>query len=97
MRHWTRKHDLASYVNYTKRSQPLSYRYGPTTGLGQRTDFIRLLRAVHGGAVFYDPGLNIKNAFEGAARVKKRSQFRTSFSALDSLYATFDIVNLSAE
>lgn len=97
MNHWTRKHDRASYVPYEKRELARSsFRYGPTVRLGVQTDFTRLLRAMYDGLVIYDPGLNIKNAFEGRPVVKMRSQFRIPLGGLDRLYERFETLDLSA-
>jgi hypothetical protein len=73
----------------------LAFRYESTVALGIGTDFIRFLSAISDGAVIYDPGLNIKNAFEGRPVVKMRSQFRTSIKSLSRLYSTFEKVDVS--
>jgi MvaI/BcnI restriction endonuclease family protein len=95
--HWTRKHDQASYVPYEKTTDStLSFRYGPMVRLGVGTDFTRFLSAMSRGIVIYDPGLNIRAALSGRSVVKVRSQFRTSISALDQLYETFEVVDVRA-
>jgi hypothetical protein len=86
LRHWSRKHAKAVYVPSMCRKEPLlSYKYADLVRLGEGTDFLRFLRAVHAGVVFYDPGIKLENA-SSAPKVKRRSQFRILSGNLSCLY-----------
>src|SRR4029077_1086141 len=53
--HWSRKHAKAAYVPSQCRKEPQrQYIYGHKVRLAQRTDSLRLLRALSVGAVYYD-------------------------------------------
>lgn len=83
--HWCRKHNKAAYVpsEKDKTSTPAHYRYGKDVRLCRGTDPCLLLAGVSKGVVYYDPGIRHDLL---ADKVKPRSQFRTSFSNLATLY-----------
>lgn len=93
---WNRKHAQAVYVPAERRREPeLAYRYGDTVRLGEGTDFLRLLRAVAEGAVFYDPGIKLEGASGGRPEVKRRSQFRIKSDHLPALYRRMETVSVT--
>src|ERR1019366_9927567 len=52
--HWNRKHAKAVYVPYLARDVPVQqYAYGGTVRLGEETDFLRFLKAMADGKVYY--------------------------------------------
>lgn len=86
LRHWSRKHAKAVYIPSMCRREPeLAYRFASLVRLGEGTDFIKLLRAVHAGFVYYDPGIKLENA-SGKPEIKRRSQFRVLSGHLPCLY-----------
>lgn len=90
--HWSRKHTRAAYVPSMRRTEPCwQYSYGSRIRLAQRTDGLRLIRALACGAVFYDPGIKLENASSLKPMSKRRSQFRVASKDIDSLYETIEI------
>lgn len=85
---WNKKHAQAVYVSAQKQgSQDIQYRYGSRIRLGEGTSFYRLISAVSGGRVFYDPAIKLVGESSDRPRVEKsRSQFRVRFGDLPALY-----------
>ncbi len=97
MTHWNRKHAFAVYVPSLTRAIPKqSYAYGSIVRLGEGTDFLRFLKAVSDGDIYYDPGIKIENLSSGSPRTKRRSQFRIKSRKLGSLYSSFVNQNVLA-
>jgi MvaI/BcnI restriction endonuclease family len=95
LRHWSRKHAKAVYVPSMSRREPqLSYRFADLVRLGEGTDFLRFLRAVHSGVVFYDPGIKLEYA-STTPKVKRRSQFRILSGNLSCLYDKMTVQGLN--
>lgn len=87
LKHWSRKHAKAVYVpSMCRRQESLAYRFANVVRLGEGTDFIRFLRAVHGGFVYYDPGIKLEHA-SGKPVIKRRSQFRILSGDIPCLYS----------
>lgn len=94
MSHWNRKHAQAAYIPSLKREAPKwQYRYGRKIHMGNGTDFLRFLRAMSDGQVYYDPGIKLEKVSTPDSSTKGRSQFRIKFSALKSLYQSFEEVD----
>jgi hypothetical protein len=94
MNHWQRKHAQAAYVPSRKRDAPkLQYEFGSIIRLGEGTDFVRFLRAVASGNVYYDPGIKLESS-DGVPRVKRRSQFRVKSRDLAAMYQSMEVVSL---
>lgn len=94
--HWQRKHERAAYVPSQNRTDPhRQYRYGREVLLGEGTDFLKFLRAMATGAVYYDPGIKLEGA-SGAGTVKRRSQFRIKWQNLPTLYTRAEQVSVLA-
>ncbi len=92
--HWSRKHSKAVYVPSMKRINPAwQYSYGSRVRLGEGTDSLRLLAALAGGFVYYDPGIKLENASTKPA-VKRRSQFRIASKNIAALYENFETVSV---
>lgn len=92
--HWSRKHTKAAYVPSQYRKEPQrQYSYGNKVRLAQRTDALRLLRALAGGSVYYDPGIKLEHA-SSDPKVKRRSQFRIASKSIAALYETVELVQL---
>ena len=90
MAHWNRKHAFAVYVPSLIRTTPSqSYAYGSIVRLGEGTDFLRFLKAMSDGDIYYDPGIKIENLSSGKPTTKRRSQFRIKSKNLGSLYSSF--------
>ncbi len=93
--HWTRKHKKAVYVPSQCRMEPArQYCYGPRVRLALRTDFLRLLRAMSAGSVYYDPGIKVEQASSAKPTHKGRSQFRVVSRNLDALYESIELVTV---
>lgn len=56
-----------------------------------------MLKAVHEGRVYYDPGIKLEGASTGKPRPKKRSQFRVASKDLPALYERSRIVDVCEE
>ncbi len=92
--HWTRKHAKAAYVPSQCRKEPRrQYCYGDKVRLAMQTDFIRFLRGMAQGAVYYDPGLKLEHA-SGKPEVKRRNQFRIKSADIAVLYASLELTIL---
>jgi len=88
MEHWKRKHAKAAYIpslSTSANGQNRSYNYCNNVRLFTGTSFTKLLQAINDHHVYYDPGINIKNA-DTKPVTKRRSQFRIKSSALVNLY-----------
>jgi hypothetical protein len=84
---WSRKHAQAVYVPAEVRTDPdRQYRYGQTVRLGEGTSFHRLMDAIAGGQVYYDPGIKLEAASTASPTTKRRSQFRIHSGDLPILY-----------
>ena len=96
MRHWNRKHAQAAYIPSICRTEPVrQYRYGSHIDLGIGTDFLRFLRAIAEGVVYYDPGIKLEGAASSKAKTKQRSQFRIKPAHLSALYHHIEQVDLA--
>lgn len=94
LKHWSRKHAKAAYVPSLSDKMPqLVYRFGSFVRLGEGTDFIRFLKALAEGTVYYDPGIKLENA-GGQPRIKRRSQFRIISGDLPRLYDSMSVESL---
>ena len=95
LEHWSKKHMKAVYVPSERRKDPLwQYRYGHKVRLAQKTDGLRLLKAMARGAVYYDPGIKLENMSSGKPMTKTRSQFRVPSKSLGSLYEMMETVEI---
>lgn len=96
MKHWNRKHSKAAYVPSINRKSPeLCYYYGNLVRIGEGTDFLRYLKALKDGQVYYDPGIKVENV-STVPKAKHRSQFRIKSANLPSLYHQMKMVDLKA-
>ena len=94
-RHHPRKHKKAVYIPSQCQKEPRrEYSYGPRVRLAMRTDFLRLLRALAAGAVYYDPGVKVEQASTARSSHKGRSQFRVVSRNIPSLYETVELVEV---
>lgn len=96
MKHWNRKHAQAAYIPSMSRStsETRQYCYGNLVELGEGTDFLRFLKAVAQGTVFYDPGIKLEKASTPKPVTKRRSQFRIKGVNLKALYERMAIVDV---
>jgi len=93
--HWSRKHAKAVYVPAMCLTEPTRcYCFANTVRLGEGTDYIKFLRAVTNGSVFYDPGIKVE-MIAGKSVVKRRSQFRIASGELAQLYDTMHLEQVS--
>lgn len=98
MDHWKIKHAHAAFVPSQHRAIPeRQYRYGKDILLGEGAEFGLLLKAVHEGRVYYDPGIKIEGISGEKPKAKKRSQFRVASKDLPALYESNRIVNACDE
>lgn len=96
MKHWNRKHAQAAYIPSLCRTEPSrQYVYGNQVELGEGTDFLRFLKAVADGVVYYDPGIKLEDASTSAPRIKRRSQFRIKPVDLSGLYHSMETVDVN--
>lgn len=96
MEHWKRKHAKAAYIPSLSTSASGAYRsyhYCNNIRLFTGTSFTKLLQAINDQHVYYDPGINIKNA-DTKPVTKRRSQFRIKSSALTNLYDQLEEVDV---
>lgn len=96
MEHWKRKHAKAAYIpslSTSANGKYRSYNYCNNVRLFTGTSFTKLLQAINDHHVYYDPGINIKNA-DTKPVTKRRSQFRIKSAALDNLYDSLEEVNV---
>lgn len=96
MDHWKRKHAQAVYIPCMRRTESgiHQYHYGKDIELGVGTSFEMFLSAMYLGAVYYDPGIKLEHATSGKPKIKRRNQFRVNHRHLDSLYKTFEFIDV---
>lgn len=95
MKHWNRKHAQAVYIPSMCRTDPArQYIYGGQIDLGEGTDFLKFLKAVADGLVYYDPGIKLEEASSSKPKTKRRSQFRIKAVHLSGLYHSMRSVTL---
>lgn len=95
LEHWSHKHTKAVYVPSNLQKEPMrQYRYGNKVRLAQKTDALRLLKAMAKGAVYYDPGIKLENASTEKPKNKRRSQFRVASKNITALYETVELVEV---
>ncbi len=96
IQHWNRKHSKAAYVPFQMRKDPAQeYVYGDRVRLGEDTDFLRFLKAMADGKVYYDPGIKVEGAATARPAVKRRSQFRIKSADIAALYARFGATSVN--
>jgi hypothetical protein len=95
MTHWNRKHAQAVYIPSLSQKAGLltEYKYGSIVRLGEGTDFLRFLKCVGEGIVYYDPGIKVENVSTNPTP-KRRSQFRVKSREIGVLYNRFTLENL---
>jgi len=96
MGHWMRKHAKAAYIpslSQTSADKIRSYHYCNNVRLFTGSSFINLLQALENKQVYYDPGINLKNA-NTKPESKRRSQFRIKSAHLECLYDKQDFVDI---
>ncbi|MEN8170874.1 MAG: MvaI/BcnI family restriction endonuclease [Pseudomonadota bacterium] len=96
MEHWKRKHSQAAYIPSLSTSVNGTcrlYSYCSNIRLFTGTTFTKLLQAINDQRVYYDPGINIKNA-DTKPVTKRRSQFRIKSSELINLYDLQEDIDL---
>jgi hypothetical protein len=94
LNHWKDKHAQAAYVPCQLHKETREYRYGQNVLLGEGAEFKLLLKALHDGRVYYDPGIKLEGIASGKPTWKKRSQFRVKSQDLPALYETSRIVEV---
>lgn len=98
MDHWKIKHAHAAFIPSQHRLSPArEYRYGRKILLGEGAEFALILKAMHEGRVYYDPGIKLEEVASGKPKHKKRSQFRVASKDLPSLYKSSRIVDACEE
>lgn len=96
MMHWNKKHNRACYVPSLKKDTGgVCYSYGNRVILGENTDFQLFLREISKGNIYYDPGIKLEQA-SGAAKSKRRSQFRIKSAHIPNLYNTNSVEDVCA-
>jgi hypothetical protein len=96
MKHWNRKHAQAAYVPSLSHAEPQQqYHYGNIIELGHGTDFLKFLKAVSKGIIYYDPGIKLENASTAKPITKRRSQFRIKPKELSVLYHQMELVDVN--
>jgi hypothetical protein len=95
LEHWSHKHSKAAYVPSQCRPKPSrQYAYGHKVRLAERTDSLRLLAALAGGDVYYDPGIKLEQASTKKPEVKRRSQFRVASKNIGALYEKVELLEV---
>ncbi len=95
MAHWNKKHPFAAYVPSIHEKARNEYQYGPVVRLGEGTDFLRFLRAMADGKVYYDPGIKLEQVSTAHPKSKRRSQFRIKSADLPLLYDKMEQKNVT--
>ncbi|MGB9180403.1 MAG: MvaI/BcnI family restriction endonuclease, partial [Pyrinomonadaceae bacterium] len=95
MTHWNRKHAQAVYVPSIRQQagELNEYHYGMLVRMGEGTDFLRFLKCVAEGIVYYDPGIRVENASTNPTP-KRRNQFRVKSREIGNLYSRLTVENL---
>jgi hypothetical protein len=95
LKHWERKHNQTAYVpSLCQKGTPPKYWYGNLVELGQGTDFLKFLKGISEGFIYYDPGIKLENV-SIKPKAKLRSQFRTRPANLTKLYKKMEIVDVT--
>lgn len=98
MDHWKTKHAHAAFVPSQQRKlSGQEYRFGKQILIGEGAEFGRFLRAVHMGAIYYDPGIKIEDASSARPSKKRRSQIRVKSRDIPALYESSRIVDACSE
>lgn len=93
---WNHKHAQAAYIPGEVHTLPAKeYRYGNTIKLAEGTSFNLFLKALACGAVVYDPGIKLEGISGPKPKPKQRSQFRTSYQHLSTLYDKVTAVDVA--
>lgn len=96
--HWKAKHSHAAYVPVQMRAEPdRQYRYAHQIQIGEGAEFGLVLKAVHEGRLYYDPGIKLENVSSSNPTSKKRSQFRINSRDLPTLYKTSRILDVCSD
>ncbi|HEX7048039.1 MAG TPA: MvaI/BcnI family restriction endonuclease [Gammaproteobacteria bacterium] len=96
LEHWKRKHSQAVYVPaQVRKNGSRYYSYGSQVWLGEGTDFMRLLKAIGSGSVYYDPGIKLVDASSTKPTTKRRSQFRINTQKLSALYDRYAHIDVT--
>lgn len=84
--HWSRKHAQTAYVPYQHEDRDIRYyTYGPNVHICEGASLARFLNALSDGAIYYDPGINMK--WNGHRwKPKKRNQFRIAWKNVAQIY-----------
>jgi hypothetical protein len=98
IKHWSRKHARACYVNYelAEKDNKIGYIYHSPVYLGENTDISLFLKALQSGFIVYDPATKVTLKPDGKTESKARSQFRVNFRDLVNLYEHFYAVDFTA-
>lgn len=96
MNHWKRKHAKAAYIPCMRRTRSgiYEYSYGNDVELGIGTSFEHMLTAMSHGTVYYDPGIKVEKISTSQPKTKRRSQFRVNHKHLDTLYNSYEFINV---
>lgn len=95
MAHWNRKHARAAFVPSMMRKEPRrAYAYGSQVRMAEGTDFLRFLKAVRQGVIYYDPGLKLVTGEK--LEVKRRNQFRVRSADIAALYENTTVVDVKS-
>lgn len=93
--HWNKKHEHACYVPSIKEgAEENRYKYGDKVILGDGTDFQLLLKQMHKGHIYYDPGIKVEIK-DGKQKPKARSQFRIKSEYIVDIYNQSETIDLN--
>jgi hypothetical protein len=93
--HWKVKHAQAAYVPVQMRQEPeRQYWYARKILIGEGAEFGLVLKAVHEGKLYYDPGIKLEGVSSAAPQSKKRSQFRINSRDLPALYKKSTVIDV---
>lgn len=95
---WRRKHAAAVYVQALKRTSEgnVAFHYGAEVLVCEGTDFLQVLKAMHGRVLYLDPALKATGWSSHSPRIKRRNQFRIRMSDVPVLYRKTNIERLSS-
>ncbi|MDC0225003.1 MvaI/BcnI restriction endonuclease family protein [Deltaproteobacteria bacterium] len=97
---WNNKHQLACYVPYVKREfsgvgHDYEYKFSDKILICEGTNILRLIRSIHLGNVFYDPGHVIYSNGKSKVRPQWRTTLTHNYRCIQNLYNYIEEISIS--
>ena len=91
---WSKKHAAAVYVSTEKNPALNQYRYGRRVWIAEGTKVEKLLDAIYGGHVVYDPGHKIREDGTPKVRPQWRLIWNRNMKGFKSLYDKAEMIEI---